>query len=59
MTEKKNRNKYWTDYRKMNYKTYMLKIRNDKKDVIKKLEKVKSKNGYIIELIEKDIKKEE
>ncbi|ERK45218.1 hypothetical protein [Faecalitalea cylindroides] len=40
------------------YKQITLKIRKDS-DVLKWLEKQNNKNGYIIELIRKDIKKQD
>lgn len=44
-------------YAQKTYRQVLLKIRNDNIKVIKKLESVKSKNSYIIGLIEKDIEK--
>lgn len=43
-------------YAKKTYLRFMMNVRKDDKDVIKKLESVPSKNGYIIDLIRKDIK---
>lgn len=52
-----NQLEYIKDYDKNNYKHYHIKVRLDDVEVIKKLEEVESKNGYIIDLIKKDIKK--
>lgn len=43
-------------YAKKTYLRFMMNVRKDDKDVIKKLESVPSKNRYIIDLIRKDIK---
>lgn len=58
MTEKKkpNRNQYWYEYKKKNYKRYNIIVRLDDKDVLEKLDSVKSVNGYILGLIKEDLK---
>lgn len=48
----RNNNKY----AKKTYLRFMMNVRKDDKEVIKKLESVTSKNGYILDLIRKDIK---
>lgn len=47
---------YKETFDKENYKHIHLKISNRKEDVIKFLESKANKNGYIIELIEKDMR---
>ena len=49
---------YIKDFTKKNYKHYHIAINVKDKDIIDKLESVDSKNGYIINLIRKDIKGE-
>ena len=44
-------------YDSKTYRIYRFRVRKDDKDVIDKLESVPSKNGYVLELIRKDIKK--
>lgn len=43
-------------YKKETYEKLTVRIRKDDTEVLKKLESVKSKNNYILELIRKDIK---
>lgn len=53
----KNNLEYIAKFNKENYKDYHLKVNLKDKEIIDKLESVKSKNGYIINLIREDIKK--
>ena len=39
------------------YRKYTFRVRKDDTEIIEKLESVSSKNGYITDLIRKDIKK--
>ena len=57
MEKEFNQTEYIKQYEKENYKHYHIKVRLDDKEVINKLNEVESKNGYIIDLIKKDIKK--
>lgn len=50
-----NQQKYVNDYIKNNYRTIKIRIRNDDKLLINKINKVDNINKYILELIEKDI----
>ena len=50
-----NEAEYQREYAKKNYKHYHLKINNQEKRVIKKLEAQENKNRYIIDLIKRDI----
>lgn len=50
-----NENKYKSEYNKENYNNIAIWIRKDNTKVINKLNVVKSKNAYIIKVIEKDI----
>ena len=50
-----NQLEYIKQYDKENYKHYHIKVRCDEKEVIEKLNTVESKNGYILDLIKKDI----
>ena len=54
----KNNLEYIARFNKENYKDYHLKVNLKDKEIIDKLESVQSKNGYIINLIRKDIKGE-
>ena len=47
---------YIKNFNKDTYINVSLRIRKDKKNIIDKLNSVSSKNSYIINLIEKDIK---
>ena len=49
--------KYIQEFDKKKYKKILVRIPYDDVDIINKLDQVKSKNGYILELIKKDIKK--
>ena len=53
---KANKYKYIAKFNKENYKHYHIKVNLKDKDVIDKLDSQPSKNGYIIDLIKKDIK---
>jgi len=44
------------NYTRKTYVSCNFRVRKDDKEVLKKLESVPSKNGYIIDLIRKDIK---
>lgn len=57
--EEKNFNQleYIREYNKVRYKHYHLYVPNDEQDVIEKLNEQTSKNGYIIDLIKKDLKR--
>ena len=49
------RSKITAKYQKANTKTYLIRInKNTEQDIIKRLESVKSKNGYIKKLIRED-----
>lgn len=50
-----NQKEYIADYNKNYYKMYQFRVRKDNKKVIEFLDGLKSKNGYIIEMIENDI----
>lgn len=50
-----NQQKYVNDYIKNNYRTIKIRIRNDDKLLINKINKVDNINKYILELIEKDV----
>ena len=45
-------------YNKENYVRFHLKIHNTREDIIAHLEKQKSKNGYLVSLIEKDMEEQ-
>jgi hypothetical protein len=47
---------YIKDFDKKNYKHYHIKVNLKDKEIINHLEKQDSKNGYILDLIRKDIK---
>lgn len=51
-----NQLEYISKFNKENYKHYHIKVNLKDKEVIDKLNSVDSKNGYIIDLIKKDIK---
>ena len=53
-----NQLEYIKQFNKENYKHYHLKVNLKDRDVIKRLDEVKNKNGYILELIRKDIRGE-
>ncbi len=53
-----NKQKYVNDYIKEKYKSIKIRVRNDDKKVIAKLESVPNINKYILDLIREDIKKE-
>lgn len=55
MNKKFDEAAYQKEYAKKNYKHYHLKINNQEKRVIKKLESQENKNRYIIDLIKRDI----
>ena len=50
-----NQQKYVNKYIKENYKTIKLRIRNDDKAIIKKINEVENINRYILNLIKQDI----
>ncbi len=50
-----NQQKYINKYIKNNYRTIKLRIRNDDKALIKKINSVDNINKYILDLIKKDI----
>jgi len=50
-----NQQKYVNDYIKNNYRTLKIRIRNDEKLIINKINKVDNINKYIKDLITKDI----
>ena len=50
-----NQQEYINDFIKNNYKTIKLRIRNDDKLLLKKINSVDNINRYLIELITKDI----
>lgn len=58
MAASKAQMKATAKFAKKTYKTFLLKIRRDNLPVLDKLAEVQSKNKYIIELIENDIKKQ-
>lgn len=39
------------------YKSYQLRVRRDDEQVISKLESLENKNGYLLDLIRKDLQK--
>ena len=47
------------EYKRLTYERLTIRIRKDDTEVLQKLESVKSKNNYILELIRKDIKASE
>lgn len=51
-----NQLEYINEFNKKNYKNYHIKINLKDKAIIDHLEKQKSKNGYIINLIKKDMR---
>lgn len=51
-----NQAEYIADFNKKNYKHYHIKVNLKDKDVIEHLEKQNNKNGYIVDLIKKDMK---
>ena len=53
----KDLTEYKAKFDRENYRHYHLKISNKQKEVIKHLEKQENKNGYIIELIRKDMER--
>lgn len=59
MAEKKpTRTAHWNKYAHEHYKFFTLKVRNTDSAILDKLASVESKNGYILDLIRKDIEKE-
>ena len=50
-----NQQNYVNKYIKENYKTIKLRIRNDDKAIIKKINEIENINRYILNLIKKDI----
>ena len=54
---KANKINYNNQYNKDSYFNVAIRIRKDNIEVINKLNSVKSKNAYIIDLIEQDIKR--
>ena len=52
---KKNKIDYSNNYNKHAYTNLSIRIRKDNIEVLKQLERVPSKNAYIVYLIEKDI----
>lgn len=50
-----NQIEYIKDFNKVTYKSYAIRIRKDKNDLISWLDQQPSKNAYIIDLIEKDM----
>lgn len=55
---KRKQYEYIAKFNRDNYKHYHIKVNLKDKDVIEKLDSVPSKNGYITDLIRKDIGKE-
>lgn len=56
--DKFNQAEYIADFNKKNYKHYHIKINLKDKAILEHLEKQTNKNGYIIGLIEKDMKRQ-
>lgn len=56
MNSKEKKYQYIAKFNKENYKHYHIKVNLKEKDVIDKLDSQPSKNGYIVNLIKKDIK---
>ena len=54
---KKRNQQYIREYNKQNYKRITLMVPKSNEDVIEKLSSVPSMSAYILELIEKDLKK--
>lgn len=50
-----NRQHYINEFNKQTYKMFPLRVRKDNDVVIQKLDTIRNKNNYIINLIEKDI----
>ena len=50
-----NKVNYISNYNKENYKMYQFRIRKDDTQVIEKLDQLSNRNGYITNLIRKDI----
>ena len=48
-----------SEYKKLNYKSVTIRIRKEDFEILQKLNSVKSKNNYILELIRADIKASE
>ena len=57
MEKEFNQYEYIKQFDKENYKHYHIKVNLKDKDIIEKLDKVGSKNKYILDLIRKDISK--
>lgn len=57
--EKKNRTAYLNQHQKNKYKRVVALIRNDDTELIEKLNSVESINGYVYDLIKKDVYGEE
>jgi hypothetical protein len=58
MKESKERLKYKNDFAKEHYKRVQIVIKNEEKNVIKKLESVNSISEYIVDLIRADVRRE-
>lgn len=56
--DKFNQAEYIADFNKKNYRHYHIKVNLKDKAIIDHLEKQSNKNGYIINLIENDIKRQ-
>ena len=57
MAEKFDQLKYIKAFDKETYKKYYFRVRKDNKKVIEYLNSIPNKNGYILHLIEEDMKK--
>jgi len=57
MEKEFNQMEYINKYNKQTYKKYTIMIRKDNEAVINHLEKQANKTGYILKLIEEDMKK--
>lgn len=57
MAEKFDQMKYINEFNKLNYKHYHIKVNLKDQDVIEQIEKQSSKNGYIVNLIKEDIRR--
>ena len=57
MEKEFNQMEYINEYNKKTYKNYSFRIRKENKEIIEWLDKQKNITGYLVELIEKDMKK--
>ena len=53
--EKFNQTKYITEFKKKNYRRFVIDVRYDNRRIIDRLESVENRSSYIIGLVEKDI----